>query len=285
MSSENNGHKPDSQEPGPSSGTTSRLSARAPSAWGATRDALAAVHNLDALLRSGSVLYRTILDLLPELRAGAGVLRDAFERARAGEGVTGQAARDVGEYGVDRVNELVRLLDATALAEEERDDLADRARTLADELEAAADLLALLERASEPAPTEVNVDRVVRETVRLSGTARGRELAVKFDEASPDCTLHADPYVVGPLLALLIASVHAGGGADVVVRARCTDSHATFTIEPVTPDDASFPTLAMRVLPAVPPTGGAARRVAEQIGATLELGDCRGSLTLPCPAG
>ena len=144
MSSENNGHKPDSQEPGPSSGTTSRLSARAPSAWGATRDALAAVHNLDALLRSGSVLYRTILDLLPELRAGAGVLRDAFERARAGEGVTGQAARDVGEYGVDRVNELVRLLDATALAEEERDDLADRARTLADELEAAADLLALL---------------------------------------------------------------------------------------------------------------------------------------------
>ena len=115
--------------------------------------------------------------------------------------------------------------------------------------------------------------------------ATGRELAVKFDEASPDCTLHADPYVVGPLLALLIASVHAGGGADVVVRARCTDSHATFTIEPVTPDDASFPTLAMRVLPAVPPTGGAARRVAEQIGATLELGDCRGSLTLPCPAG
>jgi hypothetical protein len=285
MSSENNGHKPDSQEPGPSSGTTSRVSARAPSAWGATRDALAAVHNLDALLRSGSVLYRTILDLLPELRTGAGVLREAFERAQTGDAAAGQAARDVGEYGGDRVAELVRLLDATVLADEERDDLASRARALADELEAAADLLALLERASDPVPTEVNVDRVVRETVRLSGTGRGHELAVRFDEASPDCTLHADPYVVGPLLSLLISSVHAGGAADVVVRARCTDSHATFTIEAATPDDASHPTLAMRVLPAVPPTGGAARRVAQQLGATLELDGQRGSLTLPCPPG
>jgi len=261
------------------------VSARAPSAWGATRDALAAVHNLDALLRSGSVLYRTILDLLPELRTGAGVLREAFERAQTGDAAAGQAARDVGEYGGDRVAELVRLLDATVLADEERDDLASRARTLADELEAAADLLALLERASDPVPTEVNVDRVVRETVRLSGTGRGHELAVRFDEASPDCTLHADPYVVGPLLSLLISSVHAGGAADVVVRARCTDSHATFTIEAATPDDASHPTLAMRVLPAVPPTSGAARRVAQQLGATLELDGQRGSLTLPCPPG
>jgi hypothetical protein len=285
MSSESNGRKPDSQEPGPASGTTSRVSARAPSAWGATRDALAAVHNLDALLRSGSVLHRTILDLLPELRSGAGVLREAFERALAGDALAGQAARDVGAYGVDRVDELARLLDATALADEERDDLAARARALADELEAAADLLALLERASEPVPTEVNVDRVVRETVRLSGTGRGRELAVKFDEASPDCILHADPYVVGPLLSLLIASVHAGGAADVVVRARCTDDHATFLIEAATPDDAPHPSLAMRVLPAVPPTGGAARRVAVQIGATLDLGERHASLTLPCPAG
>ena len=285
MSSESNGRKPDSQEPGPTSGTSTRVSSRAPSAWGATRDALAAVHNLDALLRSTSVIYRTILDLLPELRIGAGVLRDTFERARIGDAVAAHGTLEVGEYGGDRVGALVRLLDATALADEERDDLADRARTLADELEASADLLALLERASEPTPTEVRVDLVVRETVRLSGTGRGRELAVRFDEASPDCTVHADPLVVGPLLSVLIASVNAGGIADVVVRARCTDSHATFTLEAASPGDVSHPTLAMRVLPAVAPTGGVARRVAEQMGATLDLGDQRGTLTLPRPTG
>lgn len=282
MSSENNGRKPDSQEPGPTSGTSTRLSARAPSAWGATRDALAAVHNLDALLRSLNVLYRTILDLLPELRAAAGVLRDTFERARAAEA---PSMHDVGEHGAGRAAELARLLDATAVADEERDDLADRARTLADELEAAADLLALLERAADPMPTDVNVDLVVRETVRLSGTGRGRELVVRFDEASPDCTLHADPHVVGPLLLLLIACVHAAGVTEVVVRARCTDAEATFTVEAVAPDEAPHPTLVMRVLPAVPPTASAAHRVAEQIGAALELGERRGSLTLPCAAG
>ena len=160
MSSESNDHKPDSLEPGPTSSTSTRLSARAPSAWGAARDALAAVHNLDALLRSTSVLYRTIRDLLPELRTSADVLRDAFERARSSEG----AVADVGEYGVDRAAELASLLDATAIADEERDDLADRARTLADELEATADLLALLERASDP---------VAHRRERRPGRARG----------------------------------------------------------------------------------------------------------------
>ncbi|HEY3817868.1 MAG TPA: hypothetical protein VGL81_11885 [Polyangiaceae bacterium] len=285
MSSESNGRKPDSQEPGPPSGTTSRLSARAPSAWGATRDALAAVHNLDALLRSASVRHRTILDLLPELRTSAGVLRDAFGLARSTDPASRGAANDVSEYGGGRVDELTRLLDATALADVARDELADRARTLADELEAAADLLALLERASDPVPTDVNADRVVRETVRLSGTGRGRELAVKFDEPDPDCTLHADPYVVGPLLSLLIASVYAGGVTDVVIRARCAEAHVTFTVEAATGADAACPLLAMRVLPAIPPTGQAARRVAQQLGATLDLAARRGSLTLPCPGG
>src|SRR5258708_5876332 len=95
MSSESNGQKPDSQEPAPPSGTGKRLSARAPSAWGAARDALAAVHNLEALFRSASVAYRTILDLLPELRTGAGVLREAFDRAQGSDAVTA----GVGEYG------------------------------------------------------------------------------------------------------------------------------------------------------------------------------------------
>ena len=72
MSSDGKDTKPDSAERAPSSGTSTRLSARAPSVWGAMRDALAALRNLDALLRSSSVLYRTILGLLPELRVQPG---------------------------------------------------------------------------------------------------------------------------------------------------------------------------------------------------------------------
>jgi hypothetical protein len=281
MSSDSKGTRPDSQEPGPSSETGSRSSARAPSAWGATRDALAALHNLVALLRSGSVLYRTIRDLLPELRASAGALRQTFEQARGAEGALGAT----GNYGADRVDELEQLLEATAQADEERDDLADRARTLADELEASADLVGLLERAGDPVPTEVSVELVVRGSGRTSGSARGREVPVRFDPPSHDCTVNADPHVLGPLLSLMIARLVAGGVRAVVVHASCGEQVVTFTVRPATPQDADVPQVGARILPAVPPTDAAIRRVAEGVGAALELSDEQAVLRLPRHVG
>ena len=280
MSSESNERKPDS-EPGATLAAGRRLSARAPSAWGAARDALAAVHNLEALLRSTSVPYRTILDLLPELRASAAVLREAFDAARGG----GRATSEVGAYGSVRVDEFGHLLDATATAPEDRGGLASRAHLLANELESSADLLALLERASAPVPTEVSLNLIVRETARMSGTGRGRELIVRFDEASPDCVVTIDPYAVGPLLAIAVARVHGEGIAEIAVRARCSPPNGTWVVEAATALDSALPMTAMRVLPAVPPTEDAARRVAEQIGALLLIVPGRWAIAVSSAAG
>src|SRR5579859_3206127 len=131
MSSESNGDKPESLAAGPPSGVSNRTSARAPSAWGAVRDGLAAVHNLEALLRSSSVQSRTILDLLPELRTSAGVLRAAFERSTSAE----PAATAVGDHGRMIVDGFDALLDAIAAIPEDRSLHADQAGTFADELE------------------------------------------------------------------------------------------------------------------------------------------------------
>jgi hypothetical protein len=276
MSSQSNGDKPDSQESAPPSGPERRLSTRAPSAWGAARDALAAVHNLEALLRSSSVAYRTILDLLPELRTSVGALRDAFERAR---GVDAPTAA-VGDYGGVQVDELGRLLDATAAAQEDRDALAGRAHALADALEASADLLTLLERAADPVPTEVSLNVIVRETGRMAGTGSGRELVVRLDEASPDCVVTADPYVVGPLLSLAIACVHGAGIAEIVVRARCSPPNASLLVEATGAADSALPMITKRVLPAVPPSEQAARRAAEQVDALLLVEGVRWAIAL-----
>jgi hypothetical protein len=269
----------------PASRPTERTSSRAPSAWGAARDALAAVHNLEALLRNDRVPTRTIRDLIPELRTGAGVLREAFDKARAsGE----PAAAAVGEHGADRVVALEGLLDASASSSEPREELAGRARTLAEELEASADLLAVLERAAAPSPTAVSADLLVRETGRLWGSGRGLELSVRYDAPDPDGVLTTDPYVAGPLLALLVAWVRSSGAQTVALRARCTQTQATFAVAPVDPADLASsprPTIVLRVLPCVPPTARAARRVAEQIGAELQWEEGRGSLTLPLDAG
>jgi hypothetical protein len=275
MSSESNGDKPDSLAAGPPSGVTSRTSARAPSAWGAVRDALAAVHNLEALLRSSSVQSRTILDLLPELRTSAGVLRAAFERSTAGE----VAAAGVGEHGRKAVDGFDALLDAIVAMPDDRPIHADQAGAFADELEAATDLLALLDRASAPVSTEVSLNLVAREAGRMSGTARGHEMVIQFDAADPDCVVTTDPYVLGPILSLMVAGVHATGVHALVLRARSTP-RPQFTVEAAQLEDAAAPTLALRVTVWLPPSEVAVRRLAEQIGATLEIDGRRWSIAL-----
>jgi len=280
MPSESNGNKPDSQEPGPVSGQDARTSARAPSAWGAARDALASVRNLDALLRSSTVPYATIRELLPELRAGADGLRDMFDRSRMAEPATASVA----EYGLGRAEDLAALLGMID-GSNDREELARSARALADDLEASTALLALLERAAAPGLTEVGVDLVATETARASSGARGRELSVRFDQADPDCIVATDPNVVGPLLALVVTCVASAGVADIVLRVQCTPPTARLVVEPAAPGDAGLPALRMRVMSRIPPTEQAARRVAERIGATLELVAGRGSIALAYAAG
>jgi hypothetical protein len=297
MSSESKDHKPESVDPGPSSGSATRQSARAPTVRGEVRDAIASVHNLAALLRSMSVKYKVILDLLPELKSSADVLRDAFARVSAGVNAgAGQSAvarvgsqggdvdaatPAVGAFGVEKVRELHELLDATALANEERDDLTVRARALADELEVTSDLLALLERAAEPVRTHVSVRLILREIGRLWGGGRGRDIGVRFDDSAPELSIDADPYVVGPLLSLLLSIVHATGANDVVVRAAGVGSEAVLTVEPAGPGEAGLRTIPVRALPPVAPTLLAAHRVASRVGAVLQVTGSRAELRLP----
>jgi hypothetical protein len=245
------------------------------------RDALASLHNLDALLRSTNVLYKTIRDLLPELRTSAGALREVFERAQASGD---EVIVAVGDQGASRIQDLEKLLDATAMAEHERDDLAKRARDLADELEAAADLLALIELAAERVATDVSLHLVVLETGRLVGGNKGREVHARTDTTEPDANVHADPLVLGQLLSLLVGHVATASGAEVVVRARvCTGGGGLITVEPATPDDATLEQTTLRVLPTLRATIRASRRVAQQIGATLEVEPRRAVLRIPAP--
>jgi len=272
MSSESKERKPDSPEGGVTL-PSARTGVRAASAWGPPRGALAAVHNLEALLRSAAVPQKTMLDLTPELRGSAGVLRQVVDRALT----QGDAKQEVGAYGVARTAELDALLDAVEVGAGDREQLAGRARRLADELEAVIDLLALLDLADAPLSTEVGLDFVAREAGRMSGTARGREVVLRFDGANPDRAVSVDPYALGGLLALLVACVQSSGAESLVLRARAA-GQARFIVEPSTPADESLPTLSIRVMTRIGPSVRAACRVAEQLGGSLQLSDGRGAI-------
>jgi hypothetical protein len=264
MSSEN-GRKSESSDSGPASNGP-RSNARVASAWGAARDALAAVRNLETLLRSATVPDKTLVDLVPELRETAGVLREAFDRSRAGDPATAA----VGAHGQLQVDTLDELLDRLVEQTSTRGDLARRAGLLADELAAAVELLVLLDRAAAPLPTEVTLVLVAREMGRMSGSAHGRELIVRFDEARPDRAVQADPNVLGPLLALLVAWCESVGHGALVLRAKSVPG-ALFVIETATPADAHLPTLSLRAMPWISPSEAAARHVAAQLHATLTI--------------
>jgi hypothetical protein len=72
---------------------------------------------------------------------------------------------------------------------------------------------------------------------------------------------------------------------DVVVRASGAESQAVIEVEPVSTGDAGIRPIAVRVLPALAPAEKTARRVAEQIGASLELAGTRAVLRLPKAPG
>lgn len=273
MSSESNERRPDSPQGDHAATSVARTGVRAPSAWGPPRDALAAVHNLEALLRSTAVTQKTILDLVPELRSSAGVLRDVVNAVRGGEDVKSE----VSAYGIARALELDALLDAVELGRADRNHLASLAGKLADELEAVVDLLALLDLAEAPVATEVGLDFVAREAGRTSGIARDREVVVRFDGASPDRPVLVDPCVLGALLGLVVACVRSSGADALVLRARAA-SRPRFIVEPSSGADASLPTLTLRVMAPIEPAQHVAARVAERLGGTLELSEGRGSI-------
>lgn len=278
MSSERNQRK-DSSDPAPAS--SRHASAPAPSIWGAARAALAAVYNLDALLRSPTVSDPTLLDLLPELRANSDVLRELFARARGMD----SAAEAVAAFGGARLSELDSLLDAVARGDPGRSSLAPSVRVLADELDASAAMLALLDRASAPVQTDVSVNLIVSETSRMSWGGGGRDLPVRFDEASPDGSVMTDPYVVGHLLVLAVACVRRAGIEPIVIRARFGLT-AQFVVQAgISPGDRPLPSVPLRVLPAIGPIEVAARGVAQQLGATLSVEPWRWTIDLARAGG
>jgi hypothetical protein len=80
-------------------------------------------------------------------------------------------------------------------------------------------------------------------------------------------------------LSLLVAGVHATGVNALVLRARSTP-RPQFTVEAAQLEDAAAPTLALRVTVWLPPSELTVRRLAEQIGASLEIDGRRGSIAL-----
>jgi len=245
----------------PSSGVSPSSSSQPPAelvAWGPVRDAITAIHNLETLLKSPRVGAKVLSDVLPELWAGAAVLRSAFtsaaQTARTDEALVARAR--LVRFTLARIDELESSMRASTSDLDTRSRLALEqvvARVRVD-LDACTELLDLAERAENVLPTELALEELAR--VSMRGKARGadKEIAVRLALDADDCVLRADPHVFKRLVVFAVARAHAAGATAVTIRVRCAVDRASIEVGATVDAELALPPLPTRLVRRIDPT-------------------------------
>lgn len=212
-------HEPIELPPSPASAPGRR---RVDDAHGVLRDALAALSNVENLLRSPRVGPRALHDVLPDLPNVFRPVRDA-----AAVVVEHLSARDEARAPAEALLAHVDALAArlapafeqaasTHLGARDRLALEGEVDRATAELRAVDELLALLRAATEAQATELDLREVVEQA--FTGSRRSgppRRGAITAIAALPDgpFAVQASPLLVMPLVALAVAVVHQASGA------------------------------------------------------------------------
>jgi hypothetical protein len=249
------------------------------STWGKIRDALAAVHNLETLLKSPRVGAGVLAALLPEVRVSSAHLRSAFTGSAA-PGARGALAA----FASDLLDALERALGAAEQTEIEaraRLALEQAVMRVSGELGAAVDLLDLIERAEAPAPTELSLEELAGASLGLASSfAPGEEVKVRLDTQDAQCVVVTDARVLARLVALAVARVRTAPEAEATVRTHCAPHAVEITIGPSDATSTALPAVAARLPRLIPPSDAIVEAAARAIGGSVTLGEVV-VLTLP----
>jgi hypothetical protein len=255
---------------------------------GQVRDALLAVRNLEALLRSPRVGARALTPLLPE----AGEACASLGAVLAGRGTADVPGwTDLIGFALERLDALQRALRDAAGGE-----LGARARLALEtiviraraDLDAAFELVELVDCAAAALPTELSLKELVRASLGIeAGIARGDagdEIEVRVDTREAVGVLVADAHVVARLLTAGIARVHASTAGAITVSARGAPHEARVCIAPSRAADARLPVSRARLARRVPATDAVVEHAARAVGARfVAWAACAQGLDLTLP--
>ncbi len=246
--------------------------------WGRIRDALAAVHNLETLLRSPRVRAAQLAELVPELLASCDVLRAAFDDAEA---VLATYARE----RVDMLEQALRDAGSAGLETRARLALELVMTNVRGQVDATVDLLDLSARAraDQAGWGELSLGELTRAALGMAGSVppSSEGLLVRVDTEDAACIVRADPQVVARVLGGAIVRAREGGVRDAVVRARCHALHVTLSVSAATAEDAELPQVTTRGMRRVPPTDAVLDGAAKAMGGSLVIASAAVVLSLP----
>jgi len=243
----------------PSSATRAR-SSEITARRGRVRDALAVISNVEAMLRSSS--RASIDDELEELQKALDGMHEALATAPA----------ELRRFAASRI----AVIEAAAAAHS-----ATAMGHAAAELEAAAGLLELIERAGDGGGLEVSCATLAEQALQLAWSVRSHgAFPVRVRAADADCSVACDPHVVAQMLAMAISTVHETA-PDVVVRTHVEDDAGVIEVTAATADDAGARVMQARPVARIPESDAllAAAAAAANIGLRAEPG----RILLRCP--
>jgi hypothetical protein len=252
-------------------------------ARGVLRDALAALRNLEHLLRSPRVGPKALAQVIPGLRDLCDPLSASADEVRVRLGEP-QAASQLADFLRDASGRLRSVLDWAVNADmdaKSRLSFESQVQRMVAELSTARRLLDLMVRAAERADTELDIAEVMQ--VSFAGSTRGvaGPIAIKVVSATSGDTpvLHASVQVIAPLVGFGVALVQRGPDIAVAVHATSAEQVVTIAISRASLEGDVHVFQPPLV---IPPVVACARAAAELGGGRLTVGDDMVQITWPC---
>ncbi len=213
---------------------------------GRVRDALAALGNLEMVLRSSSPLGNEERE---ELRRGLSWMRESFTVAtQEADGDLRDARRELEAFASLHISDLE---DALTNEAPNVDVITKSSR----DLEAAAALLELSERSTENAQVDVSVATLAEQALHLAWTIRSYGAqGVHVRASDGDCSVSCDPHVIARVLAIAVTRVRASSEGAVVVRTRVEEDAGVIEVTRYTSEDLAAHVVQTRVATQVAPT-------------------------------
>ncbi len=250
-------------------------------AWGAVRDAITSIHNLEVLLKSPRIGTRVLAEVLHEFLEGVSVLRGAFSKASQDgkETTMADARRALAELARVRLDELERTMQRAMTSDFDargRLGLEQVVTRVSVDLDAAAELLDLSDRAEHPMETEVSLDELARVSLqrgRVRNGSRGRRAI-----GAPEGRLrsaHRSPRLQAPRRLLDRARARRGTAFEVSLRVRSAIDSARIELGPTTAAEEALPPTSLRLVRRLEPTDAIVEAAASAAGIVM----------IACPAG
>ena len=252
----------------------SSVADRLDTARGALREALSALRNLDRLLASPVVGSKSLLDVLPEIRAACTALP-----AKALTVVTAANARlpdphaavqllDYFRLHADRLNKALNSVNTGQLKAKQRLELEEAVRTSLEELDPARALIELIDEAAWGESTLVELADVVRETFSQQdrGSHPPNMIPAILAPTHGPVELTVNPRLATRLLPIAVGALPRKGILPVRVSIGGTEEHACLQfVRELGPGS----DLVLTSPRSIPPTAATARTAAEAVGASI----------------